>query len=256
MSAKLRLAALTTFALGCPAQIDPASTQPSKAVPKPIDENDPRVARIGDDLYPVEVAAKAQAMERREVPAAPAAEPTPPSDPTASPGTGKPDESNGVCRLYAPQLPNPVCCKAELGFDADVVAQECGLDLFLGESFQFTCGYYFHRAGTDPVWFRAAAVGNTTPKEVADDHDRKLQQLTKNPDFHSEEVPGVPGAWWSANEGVRWAFVPGWSRVRQLSWRDDACPRDKMARVLQKFIAAKEPPANAPRLGLVPKART
>ncbi len=238
---------LMCFALGCPSHVDPASLVPRKEEPKPIDETDPRVVKIGEELYPAEVAERLEQKENAQAAPEPGA--------TGSRGTGKPDESNGVCRLYAPELPNPECCNLEYGFDAQLVGDTCELDLYLGESFQLSCGYYFHEAGRQPFWFRAGFVSDGTAKDAADVHDRRLQQLTKNAGFHSEEVPGVPGALWSTHDGLRWAFLPGWDRVRQVSWRDEFCPPEKMSKVLAKMIVAKPPDRGAPRLGLLPKAR-
>lgn len=251
MSARAHVAVvlvLAPLALGCPAQVDPAAMVPRKEEPKPVDEADPRVAKIGEDLYPIEAVERIEQKEKIQAAAAPA--------PTGSRGTGKPDETNGVCRLFAPELPNPECCNPEYGFDAELVASTCGLDLYLGESFQLSCGYYFHEAGLDPRWFRAAFVSDGTAKEAADGHDLKLKQLTKNPDYHSDPIPGIPGAYWSTHDGLRWAFLPGWDRVRQVSWRDEFCPPEKMADVLAKMTAAKPPERGAARVGLVPRARS
>lgn len=237
----LRLAAAAAL-LGCPSTVDIEGAKPKRVEPV-IDENDPRVVKDGEDLYAADV------IEKRDAQAA-AQEPTAPAR-----GSGKPDESNGVCRLYAPELPKPECCKGELGFDAERVRELCGFELYLGESFQYTCGYYFHRGGEAPSWLRLSAVIGDSPASAAAEHDVKLQRVAKNDALRSTPVPGVPGALWSGHDGLRWAFLPGWKRVRQLSWRDGECSDEAIAKVIGELVAAVEPPENAKRLGLIPQAR-
>jgi hypothetical protein len=231
--------AVALLAGGCPTEIAPASlsAKPDKAV----DEKDPRVVRDGEDLYP------AAAIERAEQNAKP-------DEPTGL-GSGKPDESNGECRLFAPKLPQPECCKPEYGFDVATVQKACGLDLFLGESFQFSCGYYFHDEGKSPLWMRLGHLPDTDPKASAKAHDAKMRDVTKKADYASQPVPGVPGALWSEHEGNRWAFLPGWSRVRQLSWRTETCSDEGIIEVMKQLVAAKEPAKGAARVDLLPKAR-
>ena len=232
---------LAALSCGCPNEIDPASLAPkSTAKAAVVDETDPRVVRDGEDLYP------AAAIERAEE----LAKPTP----VAGLGSGVPDETNGQCRLFAPKLPSPECCKAEYGFDAEAVREACGLELFLGESFQYSCGYYFHRDG-QPVWMRMGHLPDADPKAAADAHDMKMRTVTKNPTYASKPVPGVEGALWSSHENNRWAFLPGWTRARQLSWHKDTCSDEAVFAVIKQLVAAKEPAKNAKRLDLVPKAR-
>jgi hypothetical protein len=239
----LPVAALLGAMLGasaCPTEIDPASLAP-KPIAKPVDENDQRVVKDGEDLYP------AATVERTAK-----AEPAPDGP---APGSGKPDESNGECRLYAPKLPEPECCKPEYGFDADVVQRACDLDLYLGESFQYSCGYYFHEEGSPPIWFRMSVLPDAKAKDAADTHDRKVREISKNPSFASTAVPGVEGAYWSEHDGTRWAFVPGWDRTRQLSWKRGTCSDARIVEILQQLVAAKPAPKGSKRPGLLPKAR-
>lgn len=235
------LALVLAFAAGCPAEVDLTPAAPTKQV---VDETDPRVAKVGDDLYPVAAVERTEKLERERDPA-----------PTGL-GTGKPDESNGVCRLYAPRLADPECCKGEYGVDADAVTKLCGLELYLGESFQGTCGYYFHRTGDEPRWLRASFVEGATVADATAVHDAKMKRVSKNDAFASEPVPGVEGAMWSRNDRLRWAFVPGWDKVRMVSWSAETCSDEAAAKVLAQIAAAKQPPSGTPRDGLVPRART
>src|SRR5690606_25324703 len=94
--------------LGCPAKVPtPESEAQAGRSPAGVpitDEDDPRVVRDSDDLYVAEDA---------------------PRQTTARPslGSGKPDTSNGVCKLFAPKLPQPECCPQETGFDAEKIRQ-------------------------------------------------------------------------------------------------------------------------------------
>lgn len=229
--------------LGCPSEVEHRLGDPKPQTPAVTDESDPRVVRDGDDLYPASTKERAEQKDRPDE--------TPPGV-----GSGRSDESNGVCRLFAPKLPEPECCKGEYGFDAEKAEEACGLDLYLGESFHFTCGYYFHR-DAGHTWFRASFLPFDDVEEAVEAHDKKLQNLLRDEGFESTPVPGVPGAFWSRHDakGLNWAFLPGWQKVRQVAWEDDACSREGAAKVLQAMMAAKEPPPDAPRLALVPKAR-
>src|SRR5688500_13899078 len=211
---RLSLAA-TALLLGCPSQVDVAAARPKPAAPSV--EEDPRVVRDGEDLYAADVIEKRQQLDDAVK-----------AEEASAPGSGKPDESNGVCRLFAPELPKPECCKAEYGFDAQQVQEACGFELYLGESFQYSCGYYFHKTGGLPSWFRMSFLPGATPAIAADAHDRKLRRAAKDESLKSTPVPGVEGALWSGHDGLRWAFLPGWKQVRQLSWRDRECSDEAM----------------------------
>ena len=225
---------------GCPNEIDPASLAPKPAAKAVVDENDPRVVKDGEDLY------SAAAVERSQAQVKPTSQ--------GGRGSGVPDETNGVCRLFAPKLPSPECCKGEYGFDVETVQKACGLELFLGESFQYSCGFYFHK-NDKPVWMRMGHLPDSDPKAAATAHDLKMREVTKNPTYASTPVPGVEGAMWSSHEGNRWAFLPGWTHARQLSWRDETCSDEGVIEVIKQLVAAKEPPKNAKRVDLLPKAR-
>ncbi len=239
------LAVLLALATGCPAQVEPAAAQTRQARPQPVtDEKDPRVVRDGEDLYPAQTIEAAE--ERTRVAA----------ELPAGLGSGRPDETNGVCRLYAPNLPRPECCNAEFGFDVESVKKTCGLDVFLGESFQESCGYYFHadETPTNRSYFRMRFVEADSPKAAADNHDAALQR--RIPGFASKPVPGVAGAYWSDFDGVHWAFLPGWDKVRQLTWREDMCAPQTMLEEIKRIVAAKQPPKNSRRAGMLPTRRS
>ena len=203
-----------------------------------VSEDDPRVVRDSGDLYAV------------------GTQPHPPAD-GAGLGSGKPDTSNGECKLFAPRLQNPACCPHETGFDAEKVQRICGHALYMGESLQHSCGYFFlpDAGGGVPVSMRVSSLAKTEVADAVEQHDLRLKRMTKNPEFASQPVPGVEGAMWSDADGMHWAFIPGWEHVRQVSWEAAACPIDAMPEVLKLLVAAKPPPANAPRPGLVPVAR-
>lgn len=227
--------------LGCPSSMaDPYAEQ--KATPTPqVGADDPRVVVKDGELYTHKTIERAE--ERSH-------------DDDAQPGlgSGRPDETNGVCRLYAPKLPHPQCCQAELGFDVETVRAACGHDLYLGESFRQSCGYYFH-SEQGPRWLRLSKLAEASPRQAAEHHDRKMAEALGAKYSPSTPVPGVEGAYWSRHESYRWAFLPGWDEVRQLSWQDVSCSDEGIVTVMKQIIAAKPAPEHAQRLGLVPKAR-
>ncbi|HWB75914.1 MAG TPA: hypothetical protein VG755_13190 [Nannocystaceae bacterium] len=240
MSSAAKWLAAALLLIGCPTPVDVEAARAKPAAPSI--EEDPRVVRDGEDLYAADVIEKRQHQEEA-------------AQPVTGLGSGKPDESNGKCRLFAPELPKPECCEGEYGFDADVLQQTCGFELYLGESFQYSCGYYFLRPGSLPSWFRMTFIAGETPQATADVHDQKLRRVAKNESLKSTPVPGVDGALWSTHDGLRWAFLPGWKRVRQLSWKQSECSDEAMAKVIAQIVAAQEPPPGTERSGLVPKAR-
>lgn len=242
MRASIRIVvALAAPLLGCPSQTPSAAANKPQAqpVPEPGIE-DPRVVEKDGELYTQKTADRIESKQREENPSAL--------------GSGRPDETNGVCRLYAPKLPNPECCVAETGFDEATVREACGHDIYLGESFRFSCGYYFH-SDEGPRWFRLSRITEKDPKTAADNHDRKLADVIGDKYTGSSPVPGVPGAYWSRHDEYRWAFLPGWDDVRQLSWNDDSCSDEGVTKVIAQIVAAKRPPKGDPRPGLLPKAR-
>lgn len=243
----LSLLALLGLGLGCPAQ----APRPEQQAAQPVDRSDEtpagvlvadpeddRVVRDSGDLYATESA---------------------PGSGLGSPslGSGRPDTSNGTCKLFSPQLPTPECCPFETGFDAEQVKQLCGHALYMGESLYQSCGYYFlpSMEGSFPVALRGSRLQRESVEEAAAVHDRRMAQTLERPDFASTPVPGVEGAMWSSNEDVHWALLPGWSLVRLVSWTADACPIEAMPAVLKLMVEAKEVSPEAPRPGLVPIAR-
>ena len=235
---------LPLFLIGCPAEVQHAPT-PTKQAPAPavtpdVEEDDPRVLKQGGDLY-----AEKTVQKRQD-----------PAPEGKAKGSGKPDESNGYCRLYAPKLPEPHCCKAEYGFDAEAVRKACGADIYMGESLQVSCGYFFHHSDGSQPWFRMSFTEYKTPKEAAEAQVERLTIRQNVQGLKAEPVPGVKGAYWNRHDGLLWAYLPGWSKVRQLATRDEFCDREALAKVLAELVAAKEPGPRDQRLGLIPKARS
>ncbi len=232
---------LMVLLLGCPtATGNPYGTKKKKAPPQ-VGADDPRVVERDGDLY------TQRTIERAE-------EKSQGSKPRSGLGSGRPDETNGACRLYAPKLPEPQCCKGELGFDVQTVKDACDYDIYLGESFRFSCGYYFHH-DEGPRWMRLSMIPEKTTKDAAEHHDRKLKEQLGDKYQASVPIPGIEGAMWSRHEEYRWAFLPGWDNVRQLSWNADSCSDEGITKVIAQIIAAKPAPEGTKRLGLVPKAR-
>jgi len=223
--------------LGCPQHV----TNEQKPAGPSVGAADPRVAADTDDLYHAN-------------PEKPAATPTPPAAAVGL-GSGVPDETNGVCRLFAPKLPNPECCPVDLGLDVAVVQRACGHPLYLGESIQASCGYFFSGEDTTkkPAWLRLSFALESTTQAAARSHDERIgTRVAKDPSFHSEPIPGIPDAYWSRHDRLHWAFVPGWSKARLVSWSDETCSDEGMIEVLRHLAGVPEIPADAPRRALVP----
>jgi len=227
--------------LGCPSTTGNPYGE-KKATPQPqVGADDPRVATKDGELY------TQKTIERAE-------ERSPGSVDEPGLGSGRSDETNGVCRLFAPKEPHPQCCNGEFGFDVETVRKACGYEVYLGESFRHSCGYFFHH-DAGPRWFRMSKLPETSPKQAAEHHDRKLTESLGAKYSPSTPIPGIEGAYWSRHEGYRWAFLPGWDNVRQLSWEAESCSDEGVLEVMKQLIAAKPAPPQSDRLGLVPKAR-
>lgn len=242
MRARILVLGLSTMGLlGCPADVQDTRAAPAPSKPKApeVDESDPRVVKVGDDLYAAESL------------------PEPEGDGKAK-GSGKPDESNGYCRLYAPKLPEPHCCKTEYGFDAEATAKACGKGLYLGESFQRSCGYFFHDAQSgQPQWFRTSFVEAKSPKDAAEIEAERLQTRF-GATVEVKPMKDTPTAYTLEYSGIAYAYMsgdPGWPNVRRLAWKVGSCSDEGLEQVVSQMSTAKPPPKGAQREGLVPKAR-
>ena len=208
-------------------------------------EDDPRVVKVGDRLY---------AKSNPSLP--PQAEPQP--KPTL--GSGIPDESNGECRLYAPEYPEPTCCPIQYGFDAEWTRELCGAATYLGESFRDSCGYFFVTDLQDPqpVGPRMSFVSALDPKTAATDHAEVLRYRHQDESIREQPVPSVEGAYWVLTEKYGWAYIPGWKKVRRLSWARSFCGSNedaglrRITRLIERLAAVSEIPIDAPRTSLIP----
>jgi len=233
------LGPLTAALAACPQATGPA---PTKVERPPAVVDDPRAVNATGDFY---------AASDRGTPVSPPPLP-------ASPGTGRPDETNGKCRLYAPELADPECCEHQLGFDVETVKRACGLKLYLGESFQGSCGFYFLpdsvAAGAPARWFRLSTLQGDTPRHAAEEHEAYTRKVTSDASFSTRPIPGIEGAYWSERDGLHWAFLPGWSPVRQFTWHDDSCSPEGVLELIRALVAAPEIAAGTGRVDLIPVA--
>lgn len=236
----LSLSLCGTALLGCPAEVKDTQAAPA---PKPrapqVDESDPRVVKVGEDLYAADALPEPESNDKAK-------------------GSGKPDESNGYCRLYAPKLPEPHCCKTEYGFDAAAAGEACGRPLYLGESFQRSCGYFFHDPQSGmPQWFRTSFVEAESPKDAAEIEAGRLKTRF-GADVEVKPMKDNPEAYTLEHSGIAYAYMsgdPGWPNVRRLAWKSGTCSDEGLEKVVGQMSTAKPPPKGAQRLGLVPKAR-
>ncbi len=217
-----------------------------------VDETDPRVIRSErtGDLYPRDT--KAMPEDKPDLEAGEA--PPPPTG--KAPGVGRPDETNGVCRLYAPEYPDPECCASEYGVDVAKIKAICGFEVYLGEYFRNGCGYHFKKtpeAKTEWLWAAHLEPGKSTA-DVTEEHDIVIQKRFREADFESKPIPTVTGGYWSVFSNTGWAVLPGWQRARQFGYPEGFCG-DKLPELMAELARAKEPEQGAERLGLVPQAR-
>lgn len=252
-------AVFTTVLLGCPVETAPqGAATPVSAQQPELTEADPRVVRRGEDLYPAKTLERADGLKRNpenveaasDPPSALAGSELEPQPNTAL-GSGRADDTNGVCRLYAPELPNPTCCEDNLGFDANLVKEACGLDQYLGESFQSSCGYHFRSKKGAGLWFRLSHLAEDNVSSAVRTHYRQSAMR----DAPAAVSIGVDGVVLSRYRGLNWAFFGGWDgAVRLLTWRDGTCSRKGLETMLSRLVAAKKPDDKAKRT-LVPSAQ-
>lgn len=231
---------MLTPTAGCKKKDEAAQQQ---ALP---DESDPRVVRDTDgDLYAVghEPKSPAAIAEERD-------------DATNPPGVGKPDESNGECRLFAPEYKTPECCPNNHGFDVEWAKEACGHEFYLGEHQRQSCGYYFiPEQDATWSWLRVSVPAAESAQKAADDHALLMQVRGKVADYENKPIPGVEGGSWGKHDGLNWGFLPGFDKPRLVSWPDDFCSEAGMMTLLAKMAnEAKQPDPDAPRTALVPRA--
>lgn len=223
----------------CPSEVEKGHVAADAGKTAEVSPDDERVVKVGGDLY------------AKDAPSNPAEVPD-----DVSPGTGKPDETNGVCRLYAPKLQDPACCKFETGFDAEAAKRICGHALYLGESIRMSCGYFFSdEALTAHPSFRASLTTGTDPKRVADAEAEQLNFQLRKRDIKPEPIDGIKGAYLVRNDKYRWAFLPGWTHVRKISWSKQSCSDEKMPELLKVIVAAKQA-GSADQRPMIPSARS
>lgn len=235
------IVALLPLALlcACPGEVAKGKPQIGPQA-KPTD--DARVVEFGGDLYAKDAKSNPEAESM--------------SQPGATPGSGSPDETNGECRLYAPKLPDPKCCAFETGFDAEAAKRICGHAHYLGESIRMSCGYFFSDESMQShPSFRASMIKGDSPKKAAEDEAEQLRFRLRKADIKAEPIAGLDGAYMIQNGKFRWAFLPGWSAVRKVSWIDESCPDDEVGELLKIIAAAQQPPDGAER-PLIPTARS
>lgn len=145
-----------------------------------------------------------------------------------------------TCRRFAPELPNPRCCPQDFGFDPALVRRACDLDIHLGESWQYSCGHYFHRHG-DTVWFRLGELAHASPAKAAAEQAAELQRVFHVP-VEAHPWPGLPQVHVVHYDATTWAFLPGRGTTTRLVWPDASCRSEAMGEVLSALLA---PPPTA-----------
>jgi hypothetical protein len=133
------------------------------------------------------------------------------------------------------------CCPSDYGFEPELARQSCGFTEYLGESEELACVHRFRGADRQVHELRITPVVDLSFVAAVELHG----QGEFVAEHHGEAPEQLPGLWWSASEGRRWAYVPGWSIVRRLGWDEDACAAERMQPVLAAMLAATDDPAAA-----------
>src|SRR5690606_21721515 len=128
----------------------------------------------------------------------------------------------------------------DFGFDPALVRRACDLDIHLGESWQYSCGHYFHRHG-DTVWFRLGELAHASPAKAAAEQAAELQRVFHVP-VEAHPWPGLPQVHVVHYDATTWAFLPGRGTTTRLVWPDASCRSEAMGEVLSALLA---PPPTA-----------
>lgn len=115
----------------------------------------------------------------------------------------------------------------------------CGLDLYLGESWQHSCGHYFHRRG-HTVWFRIGEVSGTTPARAAAEQALELQRALKSA-TEPRPFAALPQAYAVRAGETTWAFLPGDGTTKRLVWTEESCSEEGMQAVLAALAESDTP---------------
>jgi len=109
--------------------------------------------------------------------------------------------------------------------------------------------------GTE-AWLRLSYRPEATAAEAAASQLALVKRGNPATTATPTPVPGVPGAMWLADGRYRWAYLPGWSKLRQLSWSESTCPAGEAAmfEVLRQVATAPPPPPGVRRRGMIPGA--
>jgi hypothetical protein len=176
----------------------------------------------------------------------PAAEPD-----LSSPITRPAEISSPACTPYvggardttlrgSPRTEDARCCESDFGFDPQLVASSCGFRVYQGESEELACVHRFEDAQGQTHEFRLTPIIDLEFEAAIALHERG-----EFDDPHTAgPSPVQPSSWISSSETRHWAFIPGWSATRRLTWEQAACDTADMLPVLTAMIAA--PPPSAP----------
>ena len=119
-----------------------------------------------------------------------------------------------------------------------------------------SCGYFFSdETLTAHPSFRASLATGTDPKTVAEAEAQQLNFQLRTRDIKPEPIAGIKGAYMVRNDKYRWAFLPGWTYVRKISWTQQSCSDENMPELLKVIVEA-QPASATDQRPLIPTART
>lgn len=171
-----------------------------------------------------------------------------------APGLAAPVQAERCLRFAGPPgdtdlrgLPrtDPVrCCPSDYGFDPALAQRSCGFTEYLGESEELACVHRFRAADGAVHELRLSPMLDLPFAAALALHEQGRDQgRAQGRDQGRGEAPeGLPSLWWSATQGRRWAYVPGWPVVRRLGWDEAACEPPRMLPVLAAMLEAPPDP--------------
>jgi hypothetical protein len=148
--------------------------------------------------------------------------------PRCIPYAGQPTDPSlsGLARTHASR-----CCPSGYGFDPEIARTSCGFETYLGESEELACVHRFRAADGELHELRITPILDLDLAAAVALHEQGTTQIGEPPE-------SLPELRWSAVDGRRWAFVPGWSIVRRVGWDEAACAPERMLPVLARMHEA------------------
>jgi hypothetical protein len=166
------------------------------------------------------------------------------STPSRPDETSPPIESEPAVAA-APADLQALGCAGRFGVDPDALRSACGLGpLISHDELGSACELYY--AGTDgqpDSVFTFREHRNRAPEQAWALHQASFAEGIDTGSFAE-----IEGSHWHRDQGYRWAYLPGWTHGRRVSWYEADCAPERMLPVLRSVVSAPQPePAMPPR---------